>query len=1018
MVNLTLLFKMTLSLSVMSSIVGGLIFLCKAILRNKLSVSCHYYIWILLILRLITPFAPESTWSIFNCFPEYTIQIAEQGQDIIAADHITRPVLVGTEQQYISDVSGREKIIETQETIKSETSVLPKKGFHINIEIISIVWFLGIVVLLTQLVIVNMKYLLKIKRFYPCKDIKTSTILEECKDRMNIKQNISVVYAESIRTPSLFGIMRPKLLLPGDSLQTLTVDEMRYICFHELVHLKRKDIFINLITMLLQTIHWFNPLIWFAFGKMKEDQEAACDANVLSYLEPQEYKRYGETIIKLASISSEANNIIISTGMTDQGSSIKRRIKMIVRYKKNPGKGMIVAVLIFAALGLLSLTNANHTVKKEQNTVKLNFTPVPVVELRAEGPSEEYIAAKSVDLNDLNAQVHFYIQQQQAVGENNDVYGFIEHKGVLYYLGKVASHGLEKVSVETVDRTGDTKKELQITGDMGASYREIKIIKYDEDKNKWYSLLKLGSPEFSDLDGDGQEEVLAVSTGSIPGYLDIYRFNDGCYEVASVTQNTGNDYAYLYERNGMQLIEAGKIIEGSGKDSFLYKYDQGKLIQLSDMKDADNEWRSFRVQGIITSVDKSVEQITSINLKTEKDISLPNNPLNGKFAGKSLRITFTEKMPNVGDIADRFNIGSEIVVTVAQYAVSPEGKTVWGAHWNDTFYVVNKKYYDIQGKEVDLVSHEDSEFLTPPQIAVPLDLEEVRFEQRQVDEGHKVGKLNAVQVAKEFLSEYTSPDIMQTIIAYELVQFNEKVTVIKIVGGSSDISRVYLKRMVRQDDTGIWSVVGYDRLSEAEKDSAEEGKLVAELPEKAIKLYCMKEEEGLLKKFILQVKDKTRYFSWENVANPTYSPQLILTDLNKDQEQELMLILVKGTGTGVHVEEIHIIDPQSMIEIEVENPLHVIFKNVKTQLSSEKVEIIIKGKSTTLGSEYIEPESDQLFADVAFGSIIDFEAEDNKLRAVIPGQIGMSSFVGDINIEYIFNGKMYIGNNIDFVPYD
>ncbi len=569
---------------------------------------------------------------------------------------------------------------------------------------------------------------------------------------------------------------------------------------------------------------------------------------------------------------------------------------MIARYTQNHKKGIIAALLIFAALNILGFTNAEHTTKEEQTIVNLSFTPVPVVELPEEGPAPDYVLAKSVTLKDLQAHVHFYVQQKQASGENNDVYGYIQHKDKLYNIGTVGAYGLEKVAVETVDRTGDKQQELQIIGDMGATYKEMSIIKYDENKNKWYNLVKAGSPEFLDLDGDGKEEVFAVSTGSLPGYVDIYRFDKGSCEVASITDDTANDYANLYQENGVYLIETGKIRDGRCGERYLYKYDQGKLVQLTEQKN--------------------------------------------------------EEFPN------------------------------------------------------------------PPQITVPVDWEEVRNKQRQVDEGHQPGKLNAVQVAREFISEYSSPQVSQTVINYELEQFNERVAVIKIVGGSSNLYRVYLQRLVRQDETGIWSVVGYDLLSEKEKEAAEEGKLVAELPEKAIRLYSMKEEEEMLEKFILKVNDKTRYFYWVNVANPTYYPKLILADLNNDQEQELVVTLVKDTGTGVYLEEVHIIALESLREIEVENPLHIIYKNVQTQLSPEKVEIIIKGKSRTLGSEYLELEPEYIFEDVAFVSIRDFEVEDNKLKAIVPGQFGLCSFIGDIIIEYKFNGKMYIGDSIDFVPND
>lgn len=62
------LFQLVVTASFMGSIVAGIIFLIKALLKDKFSAVCHYYIWFLLIVRLIIPYAPETSFSIFNVF--------------------------------------------------------------------------------------------------------------------------------------------------------------------------------------------------------------------------------------------------------------------------------------------------------------------------------------------------------------------------------------------------------------------------------------------------------------------------------------------------------------------------------------------------------------------------------------------------------------------------------------------------------------------------------------------------------------------------------------------------------------------------------------------------------------------------------------------------------------------------------------------------------------------------------------------------------------------------------------
>lgn len=195
-------------------------------------------------------------------------------------------------------------------------------------------------------------------------------------------------------------------------------------------------------------------------------------------------------------------------------------------------------------------------------------------------------------------------------------------------------------------------------------------------------------------------------------------------------------------------------------------------------------------------------------------------------------------------------------------------------------------------------------------------------------------------------------------------------------------------------------------------------KVVAEIPEENIKLFAMNKNNGMYTVFILQLGDRQRYFNWQNVTNETFSPKLMLSDLNNDGIEELIVILTNGTGTGVHTEEVHIIDTATFQDYDAENPIHVIYKNVKTKLSPEEVAISIDDYKTLLDKSYIDIDPPQLFEDVVFKDNIHFFIKDNKLYALVDAKIGPSSYIGKMILSYYFQGKMYIVDNIKFIPID
>ena len=70
-------------------------------------------------------------------------------------------------------------------------------------------------------------------------------------------------------------------------LKTIYIDPKYLSAYTNLAYLyeKRGDISIALLTTILQIVHWFNPVLWFAFYKMRLDREKACDELALSKLD-------------------------------------------------------------------------------------------------------------------------------------------------------------------------------------------------------------------------------------------------------------------------------------------------------------------------------------------------------------------------------------------------------------------------------------------------------------------------------------------------------------------------------------------------------------------------------------------------------------------------------------------------------------------------------------------------------------------------------------------------------------
>lgn len=370
-INISDVFKTILLTSAMGSIIVGVIVAIKILLKNRVSAAWHYYIWLLLIVRLIMPYAPKSSLSIFNLFTP----AAEKVQAVQSQYTVTEPAIKTAAITQSNDTQPS-----YTQSSEVDSKVMPsKQGIRFNYNTLAIIWLTGAAAMLLYVLFVNIVILLKVNRQPECRNSEIIKIYKECKADLNLRSNIPIIYSKDVETPSILGFIRPKLLVPPVIVDNLQTAEKKYIFLHELIHLKRKDVIINWITIALLILYWFNPIIWFAFYRMQQDCEVACDAAVLSYLNPSEYRKYGETIINMLDMYSKSRRVLGIAGMAGSKSNIKRRIKMIANFKKKSYIWSAAAIFAFVLIGVIVLTNskgyANNTVPNSNATNSNLATP-------------------------------------------------------------------------------------------------------------------------------------------------------------------------------------------------------------------------------------------------------------------------------------------------------------------------------------------------------------------------------------------------------------------------------------------------------------------------------------------------------------------------------------------------------------------------------------------------------------------------------------------------------------------
>ena len=115
---------------------------------------------------------------------------------------------------------------------------------------------------------------------------------------------------------------------PDDREKEVDKKAFRYMVKHELLHIKRNDIFVKYLGLLVMAIHWFNPFSYFLYHELSSIGEMYCDHGVLEGQGEAEHKEYGELLLQAAVRKTPNNRYSLFVGMADKGyqKAMKRRI--------------------------------------------------------------------------------------------------------------------------------------------------------------------------------------------------------------------------------------------------------------------------------------------------------------------------------------------------------------------------------------------------------------------------------------------------------------------------------------------------------------------------------------------------------------------------------------------------------------------------------------------------------------------------------------------------------------------
>jgi beta-lactamase regulating signal transducer with metallopeptidase domain len=321
--------SLVLSLSISGSILAILIFAIKPLIRHRFSKSIQYYIWIIVLLRLILPFSLEE--SIMNNFFTKELKTTVTTSSPIQGNINPAPVGPDAQENVSNGIYNNDP-----DHSRYFTDLLTQYVVYI--------WLLGVFTTLAVNLSRYARFLKHLKQAnQPASAIEDTILAGLLKGQKNVRLARNPLAA----SPMLVGIFKALIIIPDIS---FTEKQLKNILLHEVVHLKRFDVVIKWLTLIAVSLHWFNPMVYFVKREINHACELSCDEAVIKNLNNEEKQDYGDTLIAVVSEKKYPPGVLQAT-MSEEKETLKERLVAIMKYNKKPK-----IIIFMSAVLLLAIT--------------------------------------------------------------------------------------------------------------------------------------------------------------------------------------------------------------------------------------------------------------------------------------------------------------------------------------------------------------------------------------------------------------------------------------------------------------------------------------------------------------------------------------------------------------------------------------------------------------------------------------------------------------------------------------
>jgi beta-lactamase regulating signal transducer with metallopeptidase domain len=219
-------------------------------------------------------------------------------------------------------------------------------------------WLAGALVALLPLATGIIGNLLPKRRGRRLVDADWQELLDELSGRLGVRRKVTLLVGGPDQMPMAFGWVHPYVVLPANA-ANWPRDQRQAVLLHELAHVKRCDVPLQMIARAAFALYWFHPLAWLGIRRMRVEREHACDDCVL--LAGQKASSYAAQLLEIARAHRATSPLATAALSMARPSQLEGRLLAVLdahrsRAPLSAARGVAIALsalVLLVGLGVL-----------------------------------------------------------------------------------------------------------------------------------------------------------------------------------------------------------------------------------------------------------------------------------------------------------------------------------------------------------------------------------------------------------------------------------------------------------------------------------------------------------------------------------------------------------------------------------------------------------------------------------------------------------------------------------------